>query len=31
MMHGYLPFDANGKLLVPFRTWRNVMTADSRG
>ena len=21
MMHGYLAFDANGKLLVPFRTW----------
>ena len=29
MMHGYLPFDANGKLLVPFRTWRNVMTAEA--
>lgn len=27
MMHGYLPFDAAGKLLTPFRTWRNVMTA----
>ena len=26
MMHGYLPFDANGKLLVPFRTWRNTNT-----
>ena len=26
MMHGYLPFDAEGNLLVPFRTWRNVMT-----
>lgn len=24
MMHGYLPFDAQGKLLVPFRTWRNT-------
>jgi len=29
MMHGYLPFDADGKLLVPFRTWRNVMTAEA--
>ena len=26
MMHGYLPFDAAGNLLVPFRTWRNTMT-----
>ena len=26
MMHGYLAFDAAGKLLVPFRTWRNTMT-----
>ena len=26
MMHGYLAFDANGKLLVPFRTWRNTNT-----
>ena len=26
MMHGYLPFDAHGKLLVPFRTWRNTST-----
>lgn len=23
MMHGYLPFDGNDDLLVPFRTWRN--------
>ncbi len=29
MMHGYLPFDADGRLLTPFRTWRNVMTAAS--
>ena len=29
MMHGYLPFDAAGKLLTPFRTWRNVMTAQA--
>ncbi|MGN0832579.1 MAG: xylulokinase [Kiritimatiellia bacterium] len=27
MMHGYLPFDAQGRLLTPFRTWRNVTTA----
>ncbi|GAA3649104.1 FGGY-family carbohydrate kinase [Microbacterium marinilacus] len=26
MMHGYLAFDAEGELLVPFRTWRNVNT-----
>jgi sugar (pentulose or hexulose) kinase len=26
MMHGYLPFDKNGNLLVPFRTWRNTIT-----
>ena len=26
MMHGYLPFDAEGNLLVPFRTWRNTTT-----
>ncbi|WP_390405716.1 xylulokinase [Lacticaseibacillus jixiensis] len=26
MMHGYLAFDAAGKLLVPFRTWRNNNT-----
>ena len=29
MMHGYLPFDEGGRLLVPFRTWRNVMTAEA--
>ena len=27
MMHGYLPFDAAGNLLAPFRTWRNTTTA----
>ena len=27
MMHGYMPFDENGALLVPFRTWRNTITA----
>jgi len=26
MMHGYLPFDDEGRLLVPFRTWRNTTT-----
>lgn len=29
MMHGYLPFDENDKLLVPFRTWRNTITAEA--
>lgn len=29
MMHGYLPFDADGELLVPFRTWRNTTTATA--
>ena len=26
MMHGYLAFDAGGRLLAPFRTWRNTNT-----
>lgn len=26
MMHGYLAFDKEDNLLVPFRTWRNSMT-----
>lgn len=26
MMHGYLAFDADGKQLAPFRTWRNTNT-----
>jgi len=26
MMHGYLAFDKEGNLLVPFRTWRNTNT-----
>jgi sugar (pentulose or hexulose) kinase len=26
MMHGYLAFDKNDRLLVPFRTWRNTIT-----
>lgn len=29
MMHGYLAFDRQGELLVPFRTWRNAMTEPS--
>ncbi len=29
MMHGYMPFDAAGELLVPFRTWRNTMTEEA--
>ena len=26
MMHGYLPFNKDGKLLTAFRTWRNTAT-----
>lgn len=29
MMHGYLAFDKNGRLLVPFRTWRNTNTHEA--
>lgn len=29
MMHGYLPFDKNGELLTPFRTWRNTKQAQA--
>lgn len=29
MMHGYMPFDRNGNILVPFRTWRNTNTAKA--
>ncbi|MEG1931657.1 MAG: FGGY family carbohydrate kinase, partial [Pygmaiobacter sp.] len=29
MMHGYLPFNARGEQLVPFRTWCNTMTEDA--
>ena len=29
MMHGYLPFDAAGGQLAPFRTWRNTTTGDA--
>ncbi len=29
MMHGYLPFDKDGRQLCEFRTWRNTMTAQA--
>lgn len=29
MMHGYMPFDKNGTLLTPFRTWRNNITGPA--
>ena len=29
MMHGYLAFNEEGKLLVPFRTWRNTITGEA--
>ncbi len=29
MMHGYLAFNEKDELLVPFRTWRNTMTAEA--
>lgn len=29
MMHGYLAFNKQDELLVPFRTWRNAMTEQS--
>ena len=29
MMHGYMAFDKDGKLLVPFRTWRNSITQEA--
>ncbi len=29
MMHGYMAFDKDGKLLVPFRTWRNTITGQA--
>lgn len=29
MMHGYMVFDGDGKLLVPFRTWRNTITGQA--
>ena len=29
MMHGYMAFDKDGELLVPFRTWRNTITGPA--
>lgn len=29
MMHGYMAFNKDGKLLVPFRTWRNTCTGEA--
>jgi sugar (pentulose or hexulose) kinase len=29
MMHGYMVFDKDETLLVPFRTWRNTMTGQA--
>lgn len=29
MMHGYLPFDKDGRQLAEFRTWRNTITEQS--
>ncbi len=29
MMHGYMAFDEQGELLVPFRTWRNTITGEA--
>src|SRR5512138_4028989 len=29
MMHGYMPLDQHGNLLVPFRTWRNTITGQA--
>lgn len=29
MMHGYMPFDSEWNLLVPFRTWRNTNTGEA--
>jgi sugar (pentulose or hexulose) kinase len=29
MMHGYMPFDKDGNLLAPFRTWRNNITGQA--
>ena len=29
MMHGYMAFDKEGNLLVPFRTWRNSTTGPA--
>ena len=29
MMHGYMAFNAQNELLVPFRTWRNTITGEA--
>lgn len=29
MMHGYMAFNKEGDLLVPFRTWRNTITGPA--
>ena len=29
MMHGYMPFDKKGEIMVPFRTWRNTNTSKA--
>ena len=29
MMHGYLAFDKDWKLLTPFRTWQNTITGQA--
>lgn len=29
MMHGYMVFDKNDELMVPFRTWRNTITEEA--
>ena len=29
MMHGYLPFDKDGRQLSKFRTWRNTITGEA--
>jgi len=29
MMHGYMPFNAKGEIMVPFRTWRNTNTGKA--
>ena len=29
MMHGYMAFDKEGEILVPFRTWRNTNTGKA--
>ena len=31
MMHGYMAFNKDGELMVPFRTWRNTITGEASG